>query len=389
MSTAPQISDVPALLGGNPLRPQGPPAWPIADPDIDDVLQRAAREGWWGRYQGGQTERLEAALREYLHVEHVLLCGSGNYAVELALRALKIGPGDEVILSAYDYPGNFLSIHAVGAMPVLVDVDSRNWNISLDAIRQALGIGRNTRAILVSHLHGGRAPMPEIMELALDQGFAVIEDAAQATGALIDGRRAGTWGHVGVFSFGGSKKLTSGRGGALFSNLPWVAQQARNHLVRAGNVVCPLSDLQAALLLPQLARLDERNALCWKNVQTLCTALVGIPGVRLFVDADEPALPAFYKLGIQFDAAAFGLPRDVVVKALQAEGFAVDEGFAAAHHARSPKRYRQGSKMLIEVERVHRGCVMLHHPMLLESADAMHDFARAWRRIHAHAAKFA
>lgn len=374
--------DLPALLGGTPLRPQGPPAWPIADPEIDDVLQRAAREGWWGRYQGGQTERLEAALREYLQVEHVLLCGSGNYAVELALRALKIGPGDEVILSAYDYPGNFLSIHAVGATPVLVDIDPRNWNISLAAIREA--VRATTAALLVSHLHGGRAPMREIMEFATERGLLVIEDAAQATGARIDGRRAGTWGHVGVFSFGGSKKLTAGRGGALVTNLASAAQQARNHLVRAGNIVCPLSDLQAALLLPQLLKLDERNAHCWRNVQALCAAMAGLPGVRPFVDADEPALPAFYKLGLQFDASLFGLSRDILLKGLRAEGFAVDEGFAAAHHARSPKRYRQGSLMLIEAERAHHGCIMLHHPILLESADAMHAFAQAWRRIHAH-----
>src|SRR5689334_20974753 len=101
---------LPAILGGKPLRPQGPPAWPPADPEIAEVLQQAAREGWWGKYLAGQSERLETALRELLAIEHVLLCGSGNYAVELGLRALKIGPGDEVILSDYDYPGNFLSI---------------------------------------------------------------------------------------------------------------------------------------------------------------------------------------------------------------------------------------------------------------------------------------
>jgi dTDP-4-amino-4,6-dideoxygalactose transaminase len=371
--------NLPALLGGTPIRPEGPPAWPLADPEIEAVLQQAYRDGWWGKYQAGQCERLEAWLREYHKVEHVLLCGSGNYAVELGLRALKIGPGDEVILADYDYPGNFLSIHAVGATPVLVDVEPGSWQMSLDAVRAA--IGPKTKAILASHLHGGRVAMKALADL---EGIAILEDAAQAAGALVDGRPAGTWGHVGVLSFGGSKLLSAGRGAALLTNDADLAHRARNHLLRAGNIVCPLSELQAALLLPQCRKLDERNAVRWRNVQMLCDQLADVPGVCLFVKADEPALPAFFKLGFQLDASAFGLARALVVKALRAEGFAIDEGYAAAHAARSPKRYRQGSD-LCESARAHAACVNLHHPLLLESAAAVGKLVEAWRRIHAHA----
>jgi perosamine synthetase len=374
--------NLPALMGGAPIRPQGPPAWPPADPEILEVLQQAYRDGWWGKYQAGQTERLEAVLREYHQVEHVLLCGSGNYAVELGLRALKIAAGDEVILADYDYPGNFLSIHAVQAIPVLVDIDSRRWNLSVEAVRGA--IGPRTKAIVASHLHGGRVPMRELMTLARERGLAVVEDAAQAPGAFIDGRRAGAWGDVGVLSFGGSKLLCAGRGGALLTPQAEVAQRARNHLLRAGNIVCPLSELQAALLVPQCRKLDERNAVRWGNVKALCEALADVPGVRLFVQAEETALPAFYKLGIQLDESAFALSRDRLIRALRAEGFALDEGFALAHRTRSPKRYRQGTS-LAEAERAGRGCVQLHHPILLETAESMRELAQAWRRIHAHA----
>ena len=369
-------SSLPALLGGAPRWPAGPPAWPCPDPEIEEVFARAYREGWWGKYQAGQCDLLTPWLHAFLSVPHVLLCGSGNYAVELGLRALKIGPGDEVLLADYDYPGNFLSIHAVGATPVLVDVDPSTWNLSLDAAREA--VGPQTRAILASHLHGARLPMRALVEWSRERGLVVLEDAAQATGALVDGRRAGTWGDVGVLSFGGSKLLSAGRGGALLTPHDDVAHRARQHLMRAGNIVCPLSELQAALLLPQCAKLDERNAARWRNVQTLCAAF-DVPGVRPFVRADEALLPAFYKLGFQVDESAFGLSREMLIKALRAEGFAFDEGFTPAHVARSPKRFRQGSP-LIESKRAAAGCVMLHHPILLE-AEAMSALAEALRAV--------
>jgi perosamine synthetase len=375
--------NLPALLGGAPLRPQGPPTWPPVDPEIDEALRQAGRDGLWGKYQAEHSERLVAWLRAYHQVEQVLLCGSGNYAVELALRGLNVGPGDEVILAAYDYPGNFLSIHAVGATPVLVDVAPHNWNLS-QHIQGA--IGPATKAILASHLHGGMAPIDAL--LAQDHGLPIIEDASQAPGAVLRGRRAGTAGHVGTLSFGGSKLLCAGRGGALLTQDAGIAQRARNHLMRAGNIVCPMSELQAAVLMPQVAKLDERNAHRWRNVQVLRDALTDIPGVRLFDDPLPPELPAFFKVGVQFDAAAFGLSRTLLIKALGAEGFAVDEGFAAAHRARSPRRYRQGTP-LVEAERAHEGCVPLHHPILLEGPEEMRLLAEAWRRIHRHAAAFA
>jgi perosamine synthetase len=376
---------LPALLGGVPLRPQGPPIWPTADPEIDEALRQAGRDGLWGKYQAEHSQRLEAWLRAYHQVEHALLCGSGNYAVELALRALNLGPGDEVLLAAYDYPGNFLSIHAVGATPVLVDVAPHNWNLA-PHIHGA--IGPATKAILASHLHGGMAPMPVLAAFAQVHGLALLEDASQAPGAMIGGRRAGAWGHAGVLSFGGSKLLCAGRGGALLTQDAGIAQRARNHLMRAGNIVCPISELQAAVLMPQVAKLDERNARRWQNVQVLRAELADIPGVRLFDNPTAPELPVFFKVGVQYDAAAFGVSRELLIQALRAEGFEVYEGFAAAQRARSPKRYRQGTP-LVEAERAHHGCVQLHHPILLEGIEEMRQLAQAWRRIQQHAAALA
>src|SRR6516165_2923479 len=117
-------SRLPALLGGPPVRPQGPPPWPIDDDQVLDAIQAAYRDGSWGKYHGGHVERLEERLAHFHGVEHALNCGSGTFAVEVSLRALKVGPRDEVLLAGYDYGGNLLGVHAVGAVPVLVDGDA-------------------------------------------------------------------------------------------------------------------------------------------------------------------------------------------------------------------------------------------------------------------------
>src|SRR2546430_2242590 len=171
MSEAIDIHAKPALLGGKPVRPQGPPAWPLPDEEIQAALQKAYGDGSWGKYRGVYGERLEKRLADYFQVPFALTCASGTFAVELALRALKIGPGDEVILAAYDYPGNFLSVHAIGAMPVLVDVAPDNGN--LDPAQLVAAMGPSTRALIVSHLHGGMVPMRAVMAFAAAHGLRV------------------------------------------------------------------------------------------------------------------------------------------------------------------------------------------------------------------------
>jgi dTDP-4-amino-4,6-dideoxygalactose transaminase len=371
---------LPALLGGEPIRPEGPPDWPPIDEDIAQALRAAWRDGSWGKYHGGHVECLEQRLAEMHGVGYALSCGSGTFAVELALRALKVGPGDEVVLAAYDYPGNFLAVHAVGARPVLADVDPDNWNLSPAWLAAALGLA--TRAVIVSHLHGGLVPIREVMELAAAHGLRVVEDACQAAGATVQGRPAGAWGDVGVLSFGGSKLLTAGRGGAVVTPHAVVHQRARLAQNR-GNVVCPLSELQAAVLLPQLDRLTERHAHRLRAALLLAEWLRDVPGLRPFVNRADGE-PAYYKMGFQYDEAQFGLSRARFVAAVQAEGVALDEGFRALHVGRSPKRFRAVGA-LTEAERAHGSAVVLHHPVLLGTEEELGQVVAAIRKIRAHA----
>jgi dTDP-4-amino-4,6-dideoxygalactose transaminase len=261
-------------------------------------------------------------------------------------------------------------------------VDPDNWNLAPENLAAAFGTA--TRAVIVSHLHGGLVPMREVMEVAGRHGIAVIEDAAQAPGAIVQGRQAGTWGDVGILSFGGSKLLTAGRGGAILTRHAAVAQRARLWLQR-GNHVCPLSELQAAVLLPQLDRLAERNIQRLRAVRFLTAQLVGVPGMALFRNRPlEQSEPSYYKVGWQFDASAFGLIRARFLAALRAEGIAVDEGFRALHVERSPNRWR-GPGPLTQAERAHEGAIVLHHPVLLDSDEDLMQVVWAVEKIHGHA----
>jgi dTDP-4-amino-4,6-dideoxygalactose transaminase len=377
--------DLPALLGGPAVRPQGPPAWPPPDEDVLRALHDVYADGSWGKYSGTFLTRLEERLAEYHGVDFALACGSGTFAVELALRALKVGPGDEVILSAYDYPGNFLNVHAVGAVPVLVDLDPDSWQMSLDRLPAA--VSPATKVIIASHLHGGQVPMAQLMAFAAERGLRVIEDAAQCPGASVQRRRAGTWGDVGILSFGGSKLLTAGRGGAVLTPHADVHQRARLFQMR-GNVVCPLSELQAAALLPQLDKLDQRTSRRLASVARLTEQLRDVPSLRPFACQPAPTVAAYYKLGFQYDEAAFGLSRQRFVAALRAEGMAFDEGFRALHAGRSPTRFRRAGD-LAEADRAHRGAVVLHHPVLLGSEADVSEVAAAVRKIYANARRLA
>jgi dTDP-4-amino-4,6-dideoxygalactose transaminase len=378
-----QRYDLPALLGGKPARTHQPPSWPLAEPTVRQALEEAFQSGAWGKYDGGLVKKFEEELAAYHDVPHVITTASGTIAVELALRATGVGPGDEVIEAAYDYSGNFLTIHALSALPVLVDIDPASGN--MDPGRLAGAITPATKAILVSHLHGGLVPMRKVMEVARARGIAVIEDAAQCPGATVQGRRAGTWGDAGVLSFGGSKLLTAGRGGAILTASGTIAQRARTWQMR-GNLVAPLSELQAAVLRPQLTLLDEHNRKRASRVAILREVLRDVPGLGLFEMDLRESRPAYYKVGFFCDAQKFGLGRDTLRAALAAEGLCIDEGFRALHVERSPARYRAPGT-LEHATKAHQCVLVLHHPILLAPVEAMTEIGTAVRKVHRHAAQ--
>lgn len=373
---------LPTILGGKPLRPEGPPAWPPAWEEVSRAVKQSLDEGGWGLYHGPNSRLLAERLSSYHGVEFVELCCSGTFAIELALRALPVGPGDEVILAGYDFIGNFNDVVAVGARPVLIDLDPDNWNLDPELIGEA--ISPDTRAVLVSHLHGGVVPMKRVVEIAREHDLWVIEDACQMPGAMIEGRKAGTWGDAGVISFGGSKLLSAGRGGALLTSSPEIRQRAQVYCYR-GNHAYPLSELQATALLPQLERLDQRNQARSVSVSKLAESLKPVSGLRLLDNRESSVFPGYYKLGFQYDSDGFdGLSRELFVQAARAEGIEFNVGFRAFHLCRSSRRFRKAGALAVATI-ADANMLVLHHPALLEGDEAINQVARFVKGIRAWA----
>ncbi len=221
-----------------------------------------------GRYIGGEAvSNFEARFAAYTGVSHCIGCNSGTDALYLALRALNIGPGDEVITSTFTFIATAEAITLVGAKPVFVDIDLTSFNLDVNAIERA--ITPATKAIIPVHLFGNPVNMTELSNIAKAHNLYVVEDCAQATGAEWQGWKVGSMGHIGCFSFFPTKNLGAcGDGGAVTTNDPELAatmKMLREHgskvryLHEEIGLNSRLDALQAAILSVKLPYLDQWN----------------------------------------------------------------------------------------------------------------------------------
>ncbi|MBI2454402.1 MAG: DegT/DnrJ/EryC1/StrS family aminotransferase [Parcubacteria group bacterium] len=225
----------------------------------------AVRHGWnwhWSDY----LERFEKKLAEYLGVKHVLPVSHGTGALHLAMLALNIGPGDEVIIPDTTYIACANVVKYVGATPVFADVDRATWCLDPDSVER--NITRRTRAILPVWMYGNAPDMDGIMEIAQRHGLFVVEDSCPALGTIYKGKKAGAIGDIGVFSFQGAKIAVMGEGGAFITNSDEFYERAqllckggmdpsRQFWVKDVGYMYKLSNLQAALALAQIERIEE------------------------------------------------------------------------------------------------------------------------------------
>jgi dTDP-4-amino-4,6-dideoxygalactose transaminase len=374
-----------------PLADDGLPAWPPRDPAIWQSLQQLFASGQWGRYQSTVSAECVHAIEQMLAVQvdasslpkpwcgfqerinakgDVRLCSSGTMAVELALRGCDVRAGDEVVVAAYDYPGNFRSVELLGATPVLADVLPDRVTMDPASLRQITG--EKIKAVVVSHLYGELAEMWSIRDICDARGWYLIEDACQVPGAnwrVNEPDQPASRLPIGVLSdcmtlsFGGSKLLSAGNGGALVSRTDRIAARVRAYVERPSDAV-PLSPLQAAVLLPQLALLDELNerrqlmAAQWRLHDWSSV------GATVLTTTRHDEVPAYYKFAL---LALANDGRAELMARLQSSGWPVGVGFRSMHGT-SERRSRK--PVSLENSRLlgDRCIVIDHRALLAESS---------------------
>ncbi len=335
-----------ALLGGKPLREKPFPRWPVFGEEEERALIEVLRSGKWGALDGERVKRFQERFAAFQEAKFGVCVVNGTVALEVALRAAGVEPGDEVIVPAYTFIATATACLAVGARPVFADVDPETMQIDPnDALSK---VTEKTRAIIPVHLGGHPVDMDAIGRLAQKQGLFVIEDAAQAHGAVWRERRVGAIGHLGAFSFQSSKNMTAGEGGIVLTNDEQLADAAWSihnvGRVRQGQWYqherigwnLRMTEFQAAVLLCQLERMEELIRLREANAAALSRLLEQLPGVRPLGRDPRVKTHAWHLYLFRYDREAFaGLSKQDFVRALQAEGIPVSPGYVPLNRNRA------------------------------------------------------
>lgn len=287
--------------------------------ELDDAYGRIMKSGTY--VLGEELEAFEAEWAEYCGVRHCVGVGNGLDALHLTLRAMSIGPGDEVIVPSNTYIATWLAVSNSGATPVPVEPESRTCN--LDPARIEVAITPRTRAIMPVHLYGTPADMGAILAIARRHGLSVLEDASQAHGATYDGRRCGSLGDAAGFSFYPTKNLGAmGDAGAVTTDSDEIASRVRilrnygsrvKYMNEAKGWNSRLDPLQAAFLRVKMRYLDEWNSRRRDCAREYLAALVGVPGLDLPV-VPESSESAWHVFVVRHPK------RDELKAALAAEG---------------------------------------------------------------------
>lgn len=355
-----------AILGGAPVRTEAYPQWPVVDRRDVEAVTTAIQSGQWGGspYPGLQTVAFAKRFAAMQGGGFAVPMVNGTVTMEVALRSVNIGWGDEVIVPAYTFQATAVAPMATGAIPVIVDIDPNTYCIDPVAIEKA--ITEKTRAIIPVHLGAQMADMDAIIAIAKRHNLIVIEDCAHAHGAYWNGRGAGTIGHFGSFSCQSSKILTTGEGGVLLCHNQELAERAASiincgrptrlqapeptpannglpQMVRAlRDMSNPepvftlgtnyrMTEIQAALGNVALERFPQQVAQREAMVTYLEERLAEVPGVRLLSKDTRHTRRSFYKYIFAIEPKVFGAKHDEVCLALYMEGIPCWTGYPAMH----------------------------------------------------------
>lgn len=410
--------DKPALLGGTPVHNGTWPRWPEWRQTWEPSILQVLRSGQWYRGSGEQVQRFEAAYAELLGARRCLATASGTTALIVGMHVLDVDAGDEVIVSPFTFIASYNAILFHKALPVLADTDPATLTIDPASIESR--ITERTRAVMPVHIYGMPCDMDPIVATAKKHRLAVIEDACQAWLADYKGRKCGTIGDLGCFSFQNSKHLPSGEGGAITGNdenlidragsfhdcgRPYGTSKGIPNSTRGGNF--RMQHFQAAMLLQQLDKLREETARRRQNAARLSASLEEIRGITPARLPDN-SQAAWHLFPFRYDADTFqGLPREKFIRAMRAEGIPcstgyreqyfdglLDEaiasrGFKRLFSARRLKAYRDSFQELKGNRQVCATTVAFTQNLLLAEPAHIDRIGDAIRRIQAHAGELA
>lgn len=398
-----------AMKGGNPLRTQPFHPWPLVGDAERALLLEAFDSGCWA-FNGPKEQEFARRFAAFSGSKEGLCVSNGTVSLEIALRALKVGPGDEVIVPALTWLATAWAVVQVGATPVFADVRESDW--CLDPAAFAAAITPRTKAVIPVHLYHQMAEMDEILRIAKSRSLFVVEDCAHTHGSRWGERGAGTLGHIGSYSFQQSKAMTAGEGGILLTDDPALAASMHSlkHCGRKWKPESPfgfggnyrITEFQAAILLAQMDRIEDQLARKATNISLFQEHIAKIEGLSIGPRKAQVTRQGFYGLALRYDPDAFGgLPQEILVSALCAEGIPVQRPYDVVY--RSPLwtsgtgvlRLEPGVKPedrlalksqcpVAEALSTEEGLVMLHHLFLGTPGD-MADLAAGFRKVQENA----
>lgn len=324
-----------AIQGGAPFRSKPFPQWPVRDRSDEEAVAGVVRNGVWGL--GGKCiPEFAAKFAAFHNAKHGVAVCNGTVALQVGLTALGVGPGAEVIIPAYTFVATAAAVLQVGAVPVIVDVDPDT--LCLDPKAAEAAITPRTACIVPVHVAGNPCDMDAICDLAARHRLPVLEDAAQAHAAQWRGRGVGSIGDLGSFSFQSSKNLAAGEGGALITNSSFLADlcQAYSNCGRWDGPAGPrpvlgwdfrMTEMQAALLLSQMKRLEDQTVLRNNNGIYLADRLSNIPGVIPARRDPRVTRHAYHLFMFRLDQEIWGVSLPLFLQALTAEGIRCSSGY--------------------------------------------------------------
>ena len=415
------VAGKPAKLGGKPVCSGGWPGWPVYGEPEEQSLLGTLKSGHWYRGTGKAVSGFEAAYEKLTGAKHCLATASGTAALSTALGALDVGPGDEVIIPPYTFVATYNVVVLNYALPVFVDSDLESFQIDADKIDAA--VTKNTRVIMPVHLGGYPADLDKIIEVASKHQVTVVEDACQAHLAEWRGRKVGTWGLAGCFSFQASKNLNSGEGGAVLTNDDQFAEtcynfhnQGRARQVSGYNFSYSgtrgsnlrLCEFQGGLLTAQMTRVIEQSNRRHENALYLTKLLGEIPGIKPAKLHPHATRSAYHLYMFRYDPAQFaGLSRAKFLAALSAEGVPASSGygvmnkdayvsalaknkhFLKLYGEKRLKEWLDRNQNLPENDKLCEQAVWLTQTMTLAEREKMDQIAEAIRKIRRYAAELA